>query len=129
MTLAAALALAGCGLNPIQIGPADLDTTSAAAPQCYPVLYPGDSKLKGDRGVAVVKVEVGADGSIASVALDTSTSYTRLDEVALDAARHCRFRAPQQPHTARITFVWDLIAKPGATDLGVTRVGIQPRLQ
>jgi TonB family protein len=128
--------LVGCsGLYGVQVGPKDLDTSSSAAPKCTPLIYPPSAQMIGVRGDVVVRVQVTADGKIHSAELETSSSSNDLDSSSLLAARGwCHFApAPlangATTRTVKMTFVWDLIARSGVTDLPVVKVGIQPSLQ
>jgi TonB family protein len=131
-----AISLVGCsGLYGVQVGPKDLDTTSSAAPRCTPQTYPPSAQMIGARGNVVVRVQVTADGKIRSAEVETSSSYNDLDSSSLVAARGwCHFEpvplaAGATTRTVKVTFVWDLIARPGVTDFPVVKVGIQPSLQ
>ncbi len=131
------LALAACGTVGIVAGPPDLDTTSPAAPVCEVQTYPPRSQFNGNRGNALVRAQVRADGSIASVALQRSTNYDELDAASLAAVRRCRF-APAPTAAAAmsdalrpvvVTVVWDLVGMPSMMDRPVVKIGVQPSAQ
>ncbi|MGH8078271.1 MAG: energy transducer TonB [Lysobacter sp.] len=74
---------------------------SAPAPR-----YPAQALRRGERGVAVVRVEIGSDGVPTSVSLAKGSGSRLLDRAALDAVRRWRFRpatANGQPTTGTVT--------------------------
>lgn len=56
-----------------------------------PPQYPAMSRRLGEQGRTLLRVIVSADGAAVSVALQTSSGSSRLDEAALDAVRRWRF--------------------------------------
>lgn len=54
--------------------------------------YPRLAKLRGEEGDVVVEIQVGADGSVAQVAVVSSSGFPSLDEAAVKAARSARFK-------------------------------------
>lgn len=56
-----------------------------------PPKYPAMSRRLGEQGRTLLRVIVSADGAAVSVALQTSSGSSRLDEAALDAVRRWRF--------------------------------------
>lgn len=135
-TLSMLVLLSGCATSGLRIGPADLDTSSPAAPVCEPQTYPPRAAIKGDRGLAVVRARVAADGQVATTELVASTMDDDLDAASLRAVRGCRF-APAATGNAPlsdalrpvdVTVVWELVARPGdaPADRGVVRIGVRP---
>lgn len=57
-----------------------------------PPAYPASAKAAGHQGRVVLRVHVTADGRAESVDLLHSSGYSELDEAALNAVRHWRFR-------------------------------------
>ncbi|WP_343820192.1 energy transducer TonB [Castellaniella daejeonensis] len=55
-------------------------------------VYPRISQRRGEQGRVVLRVLISPLGQVASVSVRTSSGYTRLDEAAVDAMRHARFR-------------------------------------
>jgi protein TonB len=55
-------------------------------------VYPASCRRRGHEGTAVVRVEVGADGTPLKVEIVRSAGCPELDQAALDAARRARFR-------------------------------------
>jgi TonB family protein len=126
--------LAACGTRPIHYGPADLDTSSPAAPRCDPQVYPPLARLSGDQGTATVSATVGSDGRVHGVALNGSSGSPQLDGASLRAAKTCRFapealRGAADGKTVVITLVWDLLPGMGRGDIGHFVAGVQPSLQ
>ena len=56
-----------------------------------PPPYPRLSRQLGEEGTALLRVEVGPDGTPLQVRLQTSSGYSRLDEVALATVAQWRF--------------------------------------
>ncbi|MDD4932471.1 MAG: energy transducer TonB [Methylacidiphilaceae bacterium] len=57
-----------------------------------PPAYPASAKAAGHQGRVIVRVHVSADGRAESVDLLHSSGYGELDQAALGAVRHWRFR-------------------------------------
>jgi protein TonB len=56
--------------------------------------YPPRARRQGWQGTVDIALAVGGDGSVTEARVARSSGYPALDEVALDAARRSRFRAP-----------------------------------
>ncbi|WP_435531282.1 energy transducer TonB [Ramlibacter albus] len=74
--------------------------------------YPAMSKRMGEQGKVLVRVLIGADGSLIEAAITQSSGYERLDQAALSAVRQWRFVpgkrngvAVQMAHQVPINFV------------------------
>ena len=81
---------------------ADIDPVLFGAIQ---VTYPLSARRLGQEGTARILVEVGADGSVASVKLYASSGHPMLDGAALDAVKKAQFlpaRKNGRPVAARI---------------------------
>jgi TonB family protein len=134
--LAASALLAACaqvGQDPPG-GPPDLDDSSAAAPKCQEQVYPGNSRLRSNQGLVVVRAQVGADGIVRDVQLVSSTTHdNELDTASLQAARKCKFApAPTAAsgtsdavRPVDIMVSWELLPNFGAADRGIVRIGIR----
>ncbi len=55
------------------------------------LMYPYESRLRGESGVALIVASVGADGACLSARVERSSGFPRLDAAALDAVRQSRF--------------------------------------
>lgn len=66
----------------------------AASPSMTPPRYKAEWALAGKMGTVVLLLSVNADGSVADVAVETSSGHQELDDAAVEAARTWRFRAP-----------------------------------
>ena len=64
---------------------------NAAYLQNPPPDYPSLSRRLGEQGKVLLRVQVTADGAVGSVALQTSSGSTRLDQAALEAVKKWRF--------------------------------------
>ena len=53
--------------------------------------YPSVSRRLGEQGKVLLRVQVTVDGAAGSVALQTSSGSTRLDQAALEAVKKWRF--------------------------------------
>ena len=51
-------------------------------------LYPAESRRRGEQGLVVLLVLVEADGQPSEIKLEQSSGHDRLDEAAIDGARH-----------------------------------------
>ncbi len=72
----------------------DADVESAAildTNQCRPV-YPRTSAQRGEQGTVKMQFTVGANGKLAGSAIIKSSGYRELDQAALNALIHCRFK-------------------------------------
>ena len=126
--------LAACGTLGPQVGPPDLDTTSPAAPHCEPQVYPPRALMRGDRGTAVVRAQVSADGQVRAAALATSTLNDDLDVASVAAVRRCFAPAPTDAAATSgelrpvdVLVVWELLPGVGtaAADRPVVRIGVR----
>ncbi|WP_048863153.1 energy transducer TonB, partial [Acidisphaera rubrifaciens] len=54
--------------------------------------YPGQARERGEQGTVIVRVQVTAEGTAASVSVGRSSGHPLLDAAALDAIRSWRFR-------------------------------------
>ena len=120
--------LAACGTLGPQVGPPDLDTTSPAAPHCEPQVYPPRALMRGDRGTAVVRAQVSADGQVRAAALATSTLNDDLDVASVAAVRRCRFAPTSgELRPVDVLVVWELLPGVGtaAADRPVVRIGVR----
>lgn len=124
--LAAASLLSGCGLYPIVVGPADLDTTSAAAPRCGPQHYPFYSLENHERGDVVVRVDVDPAGTVTHAALAAPSTSTYLNAAALDAARTCRFAPAAAARQVDVVVAYELVGGDEYLPKGYIRVGVRP---
>jgi protein TonB len=61
-----------------------------------PPAYPDSSKRQGEEGMVMLRVRVNADGLPASVEIEKSCGYRRLDMAALDAVRRWKFVPARQ---------------------------------
>jgi protein TonB len=57
-----------------------------------PPRYPIDSRRKREQGTVLVSVIVGLDGAVEKISVAKSSGFARLDDAALDAIRHWRWR-------------------------------------
>jgi protein TonB len=67
--------------------------------------YPSVSRRLGEQGLVLLQVQVTADGTAGSVALQTSSGSTRLDQAALEAVKKWRFvpaKHGEQPVSASV---------------------------
>ncbi len=71
---------------PAQDPPAILESN-----QCRPV-YPRDAVLRREQGVVKMQFTVGANGTLVGSAIVKSSGYRELDQAALQALIHCRFK-------------------------------------
>lgn len=126
LSVAAAALLSACGLYPIVVGPADLDTTSAAAPRCGPQQYPFYALENHQRGDVVVRVDVDAAGAVTRAALAVPSESTYLNAAALDAARTCRFAAATAARQVDVVVAYELVGGDEYLPKGVVRVGVRP---
>jgi len=55
-------------------------------------VYPRASLMRREEGRVIVRVSITTQGDVASVSLQRSSGYERLDQSALDAARKARFK-------------------------------------
>ncbi|CAM5215935.1 hypothetical protein CDEF62S_01283 [Castellaniella defragrans] len=55
-------------------------------------VYPRISERRGEQGRVVLRVLISPQGEVADVKVQRSSGYSRLDEAAIDAMRHARFR-------------------------------------
>jgi TonB family protein len=131
VTIAAFTLLAGCGLNPIVVGPPDLDTASAAAPICTAQQYPNDALVASESGTVVVKVHVSSTGHIASSSIEMPAFNHFLNAAALMAMDYCRFRPSTEgkERIVRVTVVYDFVGRKDILPVGVVKIGVQPSLQ
>jgi protein TonB len=53
--------------------------------------YPNLSRRLGEQGRVLLRVQVAADGSAQNVQLQTSSGYSRLDDIALDTVKRWKF--------------------------------------
>ncbi len=68
--------------------------------------YPSISRREGEQGLVLLRVQVTANGTAASVELQTSSGSTRLDQAALEAVKKWRFvpaKRGEQPVSASVT--------------------------
>lgn len=68
--------------------------------------YPSVSRRLGEQGLVMLHVQVTEDGAAGSVALQTSSGSTRLDQAALEAVKKWRFipaKRGEQPVSASVT--------------------------
>ena len=68
--------------------------------------YPSISRREGEQGLVLLRVQVTANGTAASVGLQTSSGSTRLDQAALEAVKKWRFipaKRGEQPVSASVT--------------------------
>ena len=56
-------------------------------------MYPVLSRKRGEEGRVVLEVSISAEGRVHSAEIQTSSSYSRLDRAALDAAKMAIFRS------------------------------------
>ncbi len=75
---------AGRGAAPADRGPVALQT--------FEPEYPRLSVRLGEEGTVVVRIDVGADGSVVDVAVLESSGFSRLDEAAVSALRRWVFK-------------------------------------
>ena len=135
LRLPAALAglclLSACQLNPIVVGPTDLDTATATAPNCGGHLYPFYSLENHEQGTVVVRASVDGSGRVVAVDMDTPSRSTYLNAASLGAARHCRFpgASPYLGKSVRVTVAWELVGRDDNLPIGKVRIGVQPKLQ
>lgn len=61
----------------------DIDMRHSSDP-----LYPAESRRRGEQGLVVLLVLVEADGQPSEIKLEQSSGHDRLDEAAIDGARH-----------------------------------------
>lgn len=71
---------------PVQDPPALLDSNS-----CRPV-YPHDAMRRREEGTVKLQFTVGANGTLAGSAIVKSSGHRDLDQAALQALIHCRFK-------------------------------------
>ncbi|WP_411727846.1 TonB family protein [Methyloglobulus sp.] len=76
----------------------DIDETSYQPPNFNPAYlhnpaphYPSVSKRLGEQGRVLLRVQVSADGTAGSIALQASSGSARLDQVALESVKKWRF--------------------------------------
>lgn len=58
--------------------------------------YPEEARRQGHEGTVVVRVLVGADGSVEQAVVEESSTYEELDEAAVAAALQFRFSQPRR---------------------------------
>lgn len=126
IAIAAAALLSGCGLNPIVVGPADLDTASAAAPSCGPQPYPFYALENHQRGDVVVRVDVAAAGTVTNAAVAVPSESTYLNAAALEAVRSCRFAPAAAARQVDVVVAYELVGGDEYLPKGVVRVGVRP---
>lgn len=68
---------------PVKRVPPDIDVRHSTDP-----VYPPDSRRRGEEGLVVLLVLVEADGQPSEVKLERSSGHDRLDQAALEGARH-----------------------------------------
>jgi protein TonB len=56
-----------------------------------PPVYPDESRLAHEEGLVILQVEVTAEGEAASVSIQKSSGFFRLDRAAREAVKHWRF--------------------------------------
>ena len=61
-----------------------------------PAVYPPLSQRLGEEGRVLLRVDVSADGRPLNIALKTSSGFERLDQAAITAVTHWRFKPAQQ---------------------------------
>jgi TonB family protein len=121
-----AATLSGCGLHPIVVGPADLDTTSAAAPRCGPQQYPFYALENHESGDVVVRAAVDPAGTVTGATLAAPHPSSYLNAAALQGLRACRFAPAAAPREVDVTFAYELVGGDEFLPKGVVRVGVRP---
>lgn len=96
--------------------------TSSPAPETRPAValetprpkYPYESELRGEHGVVLCLLHIGADGGVTDVEILESCGYGRLDRSALEALKRWRFRPALEHGKAvastlrhQVTFVFE----------------------
>lgn len=121
--------LAGCGIAvPIEIGPRNLDVSSAQAPRCGPQPYPFTALQNGEQGNVVVAVQVDPAGVAGRVSVAKGTLSPLLNQAALDAARHCRFAVTTSTSAreVRVTVVYAIVGMEDKNLRGAVLIGLEP---
>jgi len=124
--LAAASLLSACNTYPIVVGPADLDSTSAAAPRCGPQQYPFYALENHERGDVVVRASVDAAGAVTGAALAVPNASPYLNAAAVQAVRACRFTPAAAPRQVDVVFAYELVGGDEYLPKGVVKVGVRP---
>jgi protein TonB len=78
---------------PAPILPPDVDAATAAR---SPPVYPVESRRRREQGTVRLRVIITPEGRVKEVAVASSSGFDRLDQAALDAVRHWRFRPGTQ---------------------------------
>jgi protein TonB len=92
--LGSTLTAAPVGAQPLRWAPTPTTPVPAASPSMTPPRYKAEWALAGKVGTVVLLLSVNADGSVADVAVETSSGHQELDDASVEAARTWRFRAP-----------------------------------
>lgn len=124
--LAAASLLSACNTYPIVVGPADLDSTSAAAPRCGPQQYPFYALENHERGNVVVRASVDAAGAVTGAALAVPNASSYLNAAAVQGVRACRFTPAAAPRQVDVVFAYELVGIDENLPVGAVRVGVRP---
>jgi TonB family protein len=122
--VAASALLAACNTYPIVIGPADLDSSSAAAPRCGPQHYPLHALENHERGDVHLQVAVDPSGAVRTAAVANSSGSSFLDAAALDGVRYCRFAPAAAGRQATVVFAYELVGGDEYLPRGVINVGV-----
>lgn len=72
------------------------DVAEIQIEQSPPPTYPVGAMRRGESGIAMVRVDVGADGVPGNVSIETGSGSRDLDRAAVDAVRKWHFRAAQR---------------------------------
>lgn len=79
-------------------------------------VYPEMSKRRGEQGRVMLRVLISARGQVASVTVQRSSGYQRLDEAAIQATHRARFRPYVEDGIARQALVeipFDFVLQKG----------------
>jgi protein TonB len=82
---------------PAPILPPDVDAATAGR---LPPVYPVESRRRREQGTVRLRVVITPEGRVKEVTVASSSGFDRLDQAALDAVRHWRFRPGTQAGVA-----------------------------